>query len=154
MSNFDQWRYDSKFDDICPVIDLSHSMAHGHTIDRQVQAVRSGWLPSYPQFDRGNPRPEVAKEARSNGATDKASIVKNVVDRLKAGRSLSLQLKTRILPNVSLSFFTSGEETPLYYRPLKAMVFSEALSGNCHTNLIAKKRAKEGHVDDVVARQR
>ncbi|MBK8129649.1 MAG: hypothetical protein IPK53_12380 [bacterium] len=27
-----------KFDDICPVINRSHSMAHGHTIDRQVQA--------------------------------------------------------------------------------------------------------------------
>jgi nitrate reductase alpha subunit len=55
--NSDQWRYDRKFEEICPVADRSHSMAHGHTMDKQIQAVRAGWLPSYPQFTDSSLRP-------------------------------------------------------------------------------------------------
>jgi nitrate reductase alpha subunit len=62
----DQWRYERPFGEICPVTDPTHSMARGHTADRQAQAVRAGWLPCYPQFDR--PNSQVLAEARAAGA--------------------------------------------------------------------------------------
>ncbi|MBK6911476.1 MAG: hypothetical protein IPH10_11215 [bacterium] len=70
--NSDQWRYPfgTWMTSVRSPIH-SHSMAHGHTIDRQVQAVRAGWLPSYLQFDQSPPL-EVAKEARSNGANGRS----------------------------------------------------------------------------------
>ncbi len=50
----DQWRYDRAFREMCPVADADHPMAHGHTADKQALAVRSGWLPCFPQFDRSS----------------------------------------------------------------------------------------------------
>ena len=51
----DQWRYEAEFTEYHPVPGDA-SLAKGHTIDLQVKAVRSGWLPFYPQFDRLEPR--------------------------------------------------------------------------------------------------
>ena len=62
----DQWRYDGPFDEICPVADSSHPLASGHTADIQAKAVRSGWLPCYPQFDR--PNRAILADARAAGA--------------------------------------------------------------------------------------
>ena len=63
----DQWRYDRPFDEICPVAD---DRVGGHTADHQARAVRSGWLPCFPQFDR--PNHEIVAEA---GATDPGQFV-------------------------------------------------------------------------------
>lgn len=78
----DQWRYDTKFDDVCPVADGDHSIATGHTADKQVQAVRNGWLPCFPQFDQNNF--ELVEEAKDAGAKTDAEIVDYVVKKLKA----------------------------------------------------------------------
>jgi nitrate reductase / nitrite oxidoreductase, alpha subunit len=77
----DQWRYDRNFSEICPVSDSSHPMAHGHTADKQALAVRAGWLPCYPQFDRSNF--EIIKEAEANGAKADDEIIAYVVKQLK-----------------------------------------------------------------------
>jgi nitrate reductase / nitrite oxidoreductase, alpha subunit len=69
----DQWRYDRAFGEVCAVSDDGQAMAGGHTADRQAQAVRSGWLPCFPQFDR--PNHEVLAEARAAGATDLGQFV-------------------------------------------------------------------------------
>src|SRR6185369_6034536 len=58
-------------------------LVDGHTIDQQVRAVRRGWLPFFPQFDR-NPL-EVVQEARAAGARTDADVVGAVVTRLKEG---------------------------------------------------------------------
>ncbi|MCI0457990.1 MAG: nitrate reductase subunit alpha [Gemmataceae bacterium] len=80
----DQWRYEKEFTDYHTV--PSHqepgSLAHGHTMDLQVRAVRSGWLPFYPQFDR-NPL-DLVKEAEAAGAVTDEAIVRWAVERLKA----------------------------------------------------------------------
>lgn len=78
----DQWRYDRPFRDVCAVSDDAHSMAAGHTADRQAMAVRSGWLPCFPQFDRSNH--EVLAGARAAGAASADKIGGYVAEQLKA----------------------------------------------------------------------
>ncbi len=77
----DQWRYDTNFTDICAVADESHSMANGHTVDKQAIAVRSGWLPCYPQFNQSNI--QIVEDAKSEGAKSDDEIIQSVVQKLK-----------------------------------------------------------------------
>jgi len=81
----DQWRYERDFTDYhtVPVRQVRDSLAHGHTMDLQARAVRSGWLPFYPQFNR-NPL-EVVKDAEAAGATDPEAVVGYAVDQIKSG---------------------------------------------------------------------
>jgi nitrate reductase alpha subunit len=79
--NSDQWRYEKDYGDYHTVPKDSHGWRHGHTMDVQVRAVRNGWLPFYPQFDRSSL--QVAREARERGATTDEAVVKDVVARLK-----------------------------------------------------------------------
>ena len=82
--NSDQWRYEKSFTDYhtVPPNQPPGSLAQGHTMDVQVKAVRNGWLPFYPQFNK-NPI-ELVKEAQAAGAGTEAEIVAYVVDQLKA----------------------------------------------------------------------
>jgi len=66
----DQWRYDRAFTEVCAVADESVS---GHTADQQALAVRNGWLPCFPQFDR--PNHQVLAEAHAEGAKDLGQFV-------------------------------------------------------------------------------
>ncbi len=83
--NTDQWRYERNFTDYhtVPPDQPEGSVATGHTIDVNVRAVKNGWMPFYPQFDKSPIT--LAEEARAAGATDEAGIVKHVVDQLKGG---------------------------------------------------------------------
>jgi nitrate reductase alpha subunit len=80
----DQWRYERAFTDYhtVPPDQPKGSLARGHAVDVQARAVRAGWLPFYPQFDR-NPL-EVVKEARAAGAASEAEVVAKAVEDLKA----------------------------------------------------------------------
>lgn len=75
----DQWRYDRKFGEMCPVADDSHPLANGHTADKQALAVRCGWLPCYPQFTEHNFA--LVQEARERGADPVAHVVERLKDR-------------------------------------------------------------------------
>ncbi|MBI2996596.1 MAG: nitrate reductase subunit alpha [Candidatus Melainabacteria bacterium] len=77
----DQWRYDKPFHEICSVSGKKHPMSYGHTIDKNIQAVRCGWLPFYPQFNKSNL--ELANEAINQGAKSDEEIVKYIVNKLK-----------------------------------------------------------------------
>lgn len=79
----DQWRYEKFFTDYHTVPDNGSrpSRARGHTIDLQVEAVRNGWLPFYPQFDKNSLA--LVQEARSAGAETEQEIVSWVVAQLK-----------------------------------------------------------------------
>jgi nitrate reductase alpha subunit len=66
----DQWRYEKAFTDYHTVPQQASqngrvSLAGGHTMDVQVKAVRNGWLPFFPQFNR-SPL-DVAREAKQSG---------------------------------------------------------------------------------------
>jgi nitrate reductase alpha subunit len=77
----DQWRYDKPFQDVCPVTEARHPVASGHTADRQVFAVRAGWLPCFPQFDR--PNHEVLSAARGAGAKTPEAIAGHLAGELR-----------------------------------------------------------------------
>lgn len=79
----DQWRYEKSFRDYhtVPGDQPEHSLAEGHTVDANVRAVRSGWLPFFPQFDR-NPL-ELTKEAEADGAKTADEIAAHVAERVK-----------------------------------------------------------------------
>ncbi|MFQ5808738.1 MAG: nitrate reductase subunit alpha, partial [Armatimonadota bacterium] len=77
----DQWRYDGRFTDYAAVPESD--LAKGHAMDLQTRAVRSGWLPFFPQFNRSNE--ELVREAEANGASSEEEIIEYVVGQLKRG---------------------------------------------------------------------
>jgi nitrate reductase alpha subunit len=83
----EQWRYDGEFTEYhpvpeeAPVGEGAKGIASGHTADLEFKAVRCGWLPFYPQFDKSNQR--VVEEARAAGANSDQEVVAHVVEQLK-----------------------------------------------------------------------
>lgn len=77
----DQWRYDGDFKEYhkCP---SDSEMTRGHTIDLNVKAVKNGWLPFYPQFNK-NPL-DLCAEAKAQGASSPDEIKKYIVDGIKS----------------------------------------------------------------------
>ncbi|MCC6272626.1 MAG: nitrate reductase subunit alpha [Deltaproteobacteria bacterium] len=75
----DQWRYEGNFKEYhkCP----DNTFTQGHAADFNVQAVRSGWLPFYPQYTKGNL--ELCREAEQSGAKTPEEISAHVVKQLK-----------------------------------------------------------------------
>ncbi|HET9751756.1 MAG TPA: molybdopterin-dependent oxidoreductase, partial [Myxococcales bacterium] len=78
----DQWRYERTADEekINPAASRD-ALTEGHTIDQQIRAVRLGWLPFFPQFDR-NPA-EVVRDAEAAGAKTDAEIVQWAAAQLR-----------------------------------------------------------------------
>jgi nitrate reductase alpha subunit len=81
----DQWRYERTADErrLNPT-PADGPFVDGHTIDHQVRAVRRGWLPFFPQFDR-NPL-DVVRDARAGGAGTDADVLGAVVKQLQEGK--------------------------------------------------------------------
>lgn len=79
----DQWRYEREFTEYHPVPahQDENSLARGHTIDLQVRAVRSGWLPFYPQFNR-SPL-QVVKDAEGAGAKTDDEVIRWAAEQIK-----------------------------------------------------------------------
>jgi len=80
----DQWRYEKSFTDYhtVPPDQKKGSLAEGHTMDVQVKAVRNGWLPFYPQFEK-NPIKLAAEAMQATGSNDEKGVINYVVDQLK-----------------------------------------------------------------------
>ncbi|RMD96384.1 MAG: nitrate reductase subunit alpha, partial [Calditrichaeota bacterium] len=80
----DQWRYEKSFQDYhsVPPDQPPGSLASGHTMDAQVKAVRNGWMPFYPQFNR-NPIDVVNEAIEQTGAADEKKILEYVVQQLR-----------------------------------------------------------------------
>ncbi len=79
----DQWRYERSYRDF-NVLSADLAGKGGpieHTMDSQVRAVRSGFLPFYPQL-HDNPL-DLADQARADGASDDAGIRDWVVDKVR-----------------------------------------------------------------------
>ena len=76
----DQWRYERGFRDYLSVPENQpeQNITDEHTIDSNVRAVRNGWLPFYPQFDRNSI--EVVREADEAGE----DVSEHVVEKLKS----------------------------------------------------------------------
>jgi len=76
----DQWRYES------PLLKETDASSNGklssqHTMDVQIRAVKSGWLPFFPSLNK-NPI-EIAKDAEADGVKGNPDIAKWIVGKLK-----------------------------------------------------------------------
>ncbi len=78
----DQWRYDT-FNAENILSPLAGPGRPRHMADYNAIAVRLGWLPSFPQFNR-NPL-DICREAVEKGAATDAEIVAHAVEQLKDG---------------------------------------------------------------------
>ncbi len=84
--NSEQWRYERESSEYSPIpentaVGDTGKIAKGHTADVQVQAVRNGWLPFYPQFEK--PNHEILADAKAAGAKNAQEISDYVVKQLK-----------------------------------------------------------------------
>jgi nitrate reductase alpha subunit len=81
--NSDQWRYDGEFKDYhkCP---QDSEMTRGHTADFNVRAVKNGWLPFYPQYDKSPLA--LCEEAKKAGAKNPDEIRQNLLSQIKGGK--------------------------------------------------------------------
>jgi nitrate reductase alpha subunit len=82
----EQWRYEGDFTDYhtVPTNGSDPGIASGHAVDVQAKAVRCGWLPFYPQFNK--PNPEVIADAVRAGAKTDQEIVDYTVSELRERR--------------------------------------------------------------------
>ncbi|MDT3680988.1 MAG: nitrate reductase subunit alpha [Truepera sp.] len=81
----DQWRYDGMTLEPlwAPRAKVFPGKA-GHVADMNMLAVRNGWLPFFPQFDKRNPM-EVLKQAREAGCTTDAQVATWVAKQFRDG---------------------------------------------------------------------
>lgn len=77
--NSDQWRYDGKQSDYNP--SPKNNLTDLHTADMIVKAVKNGWLPFYPQYNKNTL--DITEEAKAQGAADNDSIKKYLLDKIK-----------------------------------------------------------------------
>ncbi len=80
----DQWRYEKEFTDYhtVPKGNKENTFAQGHAIDTQIKAVRNGWLPFYPQFNK-NPLNLIEEAKKATGSDDETKLKAYIVDQLK-----------------------------------------------------------------------
>lgn len=143
----DQWRYERGYSvyDNLPAAKKSKDTKKQHTLDMQVQAVRRGWLPFYPQFNRSSL--EILHEAGVNGAKKDSEVIQAVVDRLKNGK-LSFSVEDPDSP----------ENWPRVWFIWRGNAIGTSAKGHeyflrhylgTHDNLIAPEMA-EGYVNEAV----
>lgn len=78
----DQWRYDGNQADYNTVPLNSYSTQH--TADLIVKAVRNGWMPFFPQYNKSNF--EIAREAKLAGVTDEKAMQDYIIKQLREGK--------------------------------------------------------------------
>lgn len=76
----DQWRYEGEFAAYSS-LKGDNRWTSGTTVDANVRAVRMGWLPFYPQFDKNSL--ELVREAQEQGAETDEEVIRYTVEQLK-----------------------------------------------------------------------
>ncbi|NNE67007.1 MAG: nitrate reductase subunit alpha [Pyrinomonadaceae bacterium] len=84
--NSEQWRYEKEFSQYHTLpentaVNGAGSVAKGHTADVQIKAVRNGWLPFYPQFEK--PNHEILADAAAVGVNSPEDTAAYVAKQLK-----------------------------------------------------------------------
>ena len=143
--NTDQWRYDNAIQQVCPVTNTGHRMTHGHTADKQALAVRCGWLPCFPQFNKSNFA--LVEEAKAKGAKTPEDIQSYVVKRLKE-RSLLFAMEDPDNPESFPRVWYIWRGNALLSSAKGHEYFLKHYLGT-HSNSIAKENAKN-KTEDVV----
>jgi len=159
--NTDQWRYEKSFTDYhtIPADQPADSLAKGHTMDVQVRAVRSGWLPFYPQFNR-NPI-NLCDEAKAAGATTPDQIVEYTVRQLKE-RKLRFSVEDPDAPenwprvwfiwrgNALMSSAKGHEYFLKHYLGTHTNAIAEDLAGDSVREVAWHEQAPQGKMDLVI----
>ncbi|BDG01270.1 nitrate reductase subunit alpha [Anaeromyxobacter oryzae] len=153
----DQWRYERAEHE--RRLDPASRGGADHTLDHQITAVRRGWLPFFPQFDR-SPL-EVARDARAAGAASAKEIVDHVVAALKEG-TLRLAVEDPDAPAAwprvflvwrgnALSSSAKGHEYFLrHYLGTPALSVAEDAAASGGARDVTVRDAPEGKLDLVV----
>jgi nitrate reductase alpha subunit len=142
----DQWRYERAFTDYHTVPETNGrpTTAQGHTMDMQVRAVRNGWLPFFPQFDRNTL--DLVKEAEAAGAKTEAEIIDWLVLQLKE-RKLRFAIEDPDAPEAWPRVWYIWRGNALMASAKGHEYFLKHYLGT-HTNTISQDLA-EGSVHDV-----
>src|SRR3990172_8008372 len=143
----DQWRYERSFTEY-HTVPQGNELAQGHTMDLQARAVRMGWLPFYPQFDR-NPI-ELVKEAEQAGAKTSPEIVDWVVSQL-VEKKLHFSIDDPDAPENWPRLWIIWRGNALMSSAKGHEYFLKHYLGT-HTNAISDEIA-EGSVNEVVWRE-
>lgn len=141
----DQWRYDNKIQQVCPTTNQDHPMTHGHTADKQALAVRNGWLPCFPQFNKSNSK--VIEEAKLSGAKTADEIKNYTVKQLK-DRKLLFAMEDPDNPESFPRVWYIWRGNALLSSAKGHEYFLKHYLGT-HNNSIAKENAKN-KTEDVV----
>ncbi|MEE8392098.1 MAG: molybdopterin-dependent oxidoreductase, partial [Anaerolineae bacterium] len=154
----DQWRYERSFTEYQPVAQDSH-LAQGHTMDLQVKAVRMGWFPFYPQFDRSSI--EIVREAEEAGAKNNQEIVDWTVDQLKE-KKLRFAVEDPDAPenwpsvcficrgNALMSSAKGHEYFLRHYLGTHDNAIAEEIAGDSVSEVVWREKAPKGKFDLVV----
>jgi nitrate reductase alpha subunit len=138
----DQWRYERGF---TAYDSLPGEKQKEHTIDYAARAVRKGWLPFFPQFNKSSL--EIVKDAEANGAKTEAEVIQYLVEQLKKDK-LHFAVEDPDAP----------ENWPRIWLIWRGNAIGTSMKGHeymlrhylgTHTNTVAKEMAK-GYVNDVV----
>jgi len=155
----DQWRYERSFTEYHRLPREANDSTKDHTIDHQVRAVRRGWLPFYPQFNKSSI--EIVAEAEKAGCRSDQEIIDYVVARLK-----SSELKFAVedpdaeenWPRVfyiwrgnALMSSAKGHEYFLkHYLGTHNNSVSQDLAGDSVKEVVWREQAPEGKMDLIV----
>ncbi|MBI1911222.1 MAG: nitrate reductase subunit alpha [Deltaproteobacteria bacterium] len=132
-----QFKFDSAITDYHNVPD-KNALEYQHTADYNIKAIRMGWLPGYPQFNKNNFT--IVEEAQRAGAKNDAEVVDHVVKQLKSG-SLDFALADPDAPENWPRVWTIWRANALGSSARGQEYFFKFLLGT-HNNVLADEVAK------------
>ncbi|HYL38653.1 MAG TPA: nitrate reductase subunit alpha [Bryobacteraceae bacterium] len=141
----DQWRYEKAHADYHPP---SGRFAREHFMDLQVEAVRMGWLPFYPQFNH-NPI-QIVGEAEQAGAHSAAEISRWMVEQLRTGKT-RFSIEEPDLPENWPRVWLIWRANALHTSAKGQEYFQRHYLGT-HSNAIAEEQAQDS-VEEVPWRE-
>ncbi|MDE2468887.1 MAG: nitrate reductase subunit alpha, partial [Bradyrhizobium sp.] len=132
-----QWRYEAEFTEY-GLTAPNPRWAKGHAIDLEAKAVRCGWMPFTPHFNR-NPI-DVVADAERAGAKTKDDIINHVVDQLSSKKL-----------NLAIEDIDAEENWPRMWFIWRGNAIQASAKGHeyflrhylgTHDNVVAEERAR------------
>ena len=157
----DQWRYERDYSDYhtLPSDPVVKAMPGSHNADVQAKAVRNGWLPFYPQFDRSPI--QVVRDAEAAGAKSEEEIINYTIGELKE-RKLRFSVEDPDAPenwprvwfiwrgNALMSSAKGHEYFLKHYLGTHTNAISEDLAEGSVLDVVWRQQAPQGKMDLVV----
>lgn len=155
--NSSQWRYDGnqKFYNSVP----ENKLAHTHTADWAVKAVRNGWMPYYPQYNKNNF--EIVKDAQKVGCNSDDEMRDYIVKQLVSGKLKHAVVEPDEEINFPRNWFiwkgnaigtsAKGHEYFLdHYLGTHTNKIADEVAGDIVEDIVFKKEGARGKMDLVI----